>query len=490
MIRSDDPGLPFKLARCSNGEYVPPPLDPIAAEAMRRARADSERAARRLGWDRRRFLTSASGMAAGILALQACRDEARSSGAVTTTGPDPTGPGGTFNIPPSAATEPELATTTTQAPSGLAIIDVQNHLLDYELHPDAPSFGAGFPQASCDAGDPRQCFTPERWADLVFSQSDTTMAVLSALPIVGEANPLSIEAMERGKQVAAELCGDGRVLIQGQAVPDVGPLEAALDAMEAVAADHQLSAWKVYTHAPNGWFLDDHDPSLPQVGERFLNQVEALGVPVVAVHKGLGGNSPYASPVDIGPAAQRHPDISFVVYHSGYESGSVEGSYDENGPGVDRLLTSVRAAGLAPGSNVYAELGTTWRSVMGNPDEAAHLLGKLLVGLGDDNVLWGTDSIWYGSPQDQIAAFLTFQITAEFQERFGYPELTDERKAKILGLNAARVMGIDTPLAQRCGGAEQAGMRAADPWANAALGPVSRRDVLTTFVREHPWMVG
>jgi len=39
-------------------------------------------------------------------------------------------------------------------------------------------------------------------------------------------------------------------------------------------------------------------------------------------------------------------------------------------------------------------------------------------------VLWGTDSIWYGSPQDQIQAFRAFEITPEFQERFGYPALT------------------------------------------------------------------
>ena len=37
-------------------------------------------------------------------------------------------------------------------------------------------------------------------------------------------------------------------------------------------------------------------------------------------------------------------------------------------------------------------------------------IGKLLKHVGEDNVLWGTDSIWYGSPQDQIQAFRTFQI--------------------------------------------------------------------------------
>ena len=149
----------------------------------------------------------------------------------------------------------------------------------------------------------------------------------------------------------------------------------------------------------------------------------------------------------------------------------------------------MQAAGVAAGSNVYAELGSTWRAVMGDLDQAAHLLGKLLLAVGDDNILWGTDSIWYGTPQDQIAMFKAFQITPEFQERFGYPELTDERKAKILGRNAARLFGIDRPATATCAPAEQSTRRAANPLANATLGPVSRRDILTTFVRDHPWLV-
>ena len=81
---------------------------------------------------------------------------------------------------------------------------------------------------------------------------------------------------------------------------------------------------------------------------------------------------------------------------------------------------------------MYAELGSTWRALMGDPDQAAHVLGKLLVAVGDDNVLWGTDSIWYGSPQDQIQALRTFEITAESQERFGYPALTPAVKQQDL----------------------------------------------------------
>ncbi len=483
--------LPLKLWPCSNGEFVPPTIDPVRAEAMRRARRSVDDYAVRLGWSRRRFLTSSCGMAAGLLALDACRSEARRSAPTSTTWPGRsqptiTGSGGTFAVPDVAATESELATSVLTPPAGDPIIDVQNHLLDYELHPNAVEF-TSFPQAGCGDPDRRACFSPQRWADLVFAQSATTMAVLSAIPVVGEANPLSIEAMERGRRVAADLCGDGRVLIQGHAVPDVGRFEAVVAAMEEVVAEHEISAWKVYTHAPNGWFLDDHDPERPQLGERFLTEVERLGVPVVAVHKGLAGGNAAASPADIGPAAARHPDIRFLVYHSGYEVGTVENEFRPDGGGVDRLIQSLQTAGVSAGSNVYAELGSTWRIVMGDVDQAAHLLGKLMVAVGEDNLLWGTDSIWYGSPQDQIAAFQSFEISAEFQERFGYPALTAERKAKILGHNAVRALRLDRVLTDRCEPSAPTDT-AAEPGANRTFGPVSRRDVIATFRREHPWM--
>ena len=62
--------------------------------------------------------------------------------------------------------------------------------------------------------------------------------------------------------------------------------------------------------------------------------------------------------------------------------------------------------------------------MLSSPDEAAHVLGKLLGRVGEDRVLWGTDAIWYGSPQPQIMAFRAFEITPEFQARYGYRPLT------------------------------------------------------------------
>jgi hypothetical protein len=91
---------------------------------------------------------------------------------------------------------------------------------------------------------------------------------------------------------------------------------------------------------------------------------------------------------------------------------------------------------------VYAELGSTWRFLMRDPEQAAHAIGKLIKHCGPGNVLWGTDSIWYGSPQDQIQAFRAFQIAPALREKHGYSEITPELRAGIFGRNAARVYGL------------------------------------------------
>jgi predicted TIM-barrel fold metal-dependent hydrolase len=79
------------------------------------------------------------------------------------------------------------------------------------------------------------------------------------------------------------------------------------------------------------------------------------------------------------------------------------------------------------------------------PREAAHVLGKLLLAVGPDRILWGTDSAWYGPPQRLIDAFRVFTIPERMQAQFGYPSLTPEIKEQILGGNAARLYGIAEP---------------------------------------------
>jgi hypothetical protein len=132
----------------------------------------------------------------------------------------------------------------------------------------------------------------------------------------------------------------------------------------------------------------------------------------------------------------------------------------------------MKRAGIGPNENVYAELGSTWWYVMRYPDQAAHLLGKLLRYVGEDNVLWGTDCLFYGSPQDQIQALRSFHISEELQERFGYPELSRRIKNKILGVNGARLYGVE-PITDRCefSRRELERLRRKLPGRNRTLGP-------------------
>ena len=469
-VDDDAIGLPIKLGPCSNGEFLPPPPTELVLEAARRARIECDENARRTGMSRRDFLRSLCGAATTLTVLAACSKESKGGKDV----------GGTFTVPPESTTDTSAA---REAIGGDGfVMDVQTHFLEYdETNATQTYWGQIFPQSGCGEADSRECFSTGYFLDLLLASSDTTVGVLSGVPIVGAGAPLSSSHMVEAMQTADRLCGNGRLVMQGHVAPNNGAPETAVDAMEAALDRWPIRAWKAYCHANGpGYFLDGSDGT--DIGPRFIRRAADLGVPVIAVHKGFSGGSRFAAPTDVGPAARDNPDVTFTIYHSGYESGGAEGPYEDatRDRGVNRLISSLLDAGVTKGSNVCAELGSTWRALMGAPDQAAHVLGKLLVHVGEDNILWGTDSIWYGSPQDQIQAFRAFEITPEYQERFGYPALTADIKAKILGLNAARVYGVEPTTIGRCelSSTEREELRLSMPSRNETYGPRTRAEVL------------
>jgi uncharacterized protein len=94
-------------------------------------------------------------------------------------------------------------------------------------------------------------------------------------------------------------------------------------------------------------------------------------------------------------------------------------------------------------NNVYAELGTSFaNSAVAHPKYSAALVGTLVKGMGADRVLWGTDSVWYGSPQWQIEAMRRLEIPEDMQKKYGFAPLGDANSAvkqMIFGGNAARL---------------------------------------------------
>jgi hypothetical protein len=282
----------------------------------------------------------------------------------------------------------------------------------------------------------------EQFIKDIFLDSDTDMMVLSFIPSRREKELLTIQEADEVRRIIDEMEGTHRLLIHGRVNPNQ---EGDLEAMDELAEKWGVSAWKCYTQwGPDGrgFFLHDEDTGL-----RMIEKARALGVKNICVHKGLPfGRRSYKHSLasEIGIVAKMFPDVNFLVYHSGFVAGQPEGPYDSNrGEGIDELIRSVEENGIPRNSNVYAELGSTWRYSMRDPDTAAHIIGKLVKHIGEKNVLYGSDCIWYGSPQDQIQAFRTLQISDEFQERYDYPKMTSELRARIFGLNATRPYGVN-----------------------------------------------
>ena len=73
-------------------------------------------------------------------------------------------------------------------------------------------------------------------------------------------------------------------------------------------------------------------------------------------------------------------------------------------------------------------------------------MAMLVKGLGTDHVVWGTDSVWFGSPQWQIEALRRLEIPEDLQKQYGYAPLgpaDGATKRAILGLNSARLVGLE-----------------------------------------------
>jgi predicted TIM-barrel fold metal-dependent hydrolase len=416
-----------------------PPTDlPLRDRPRAVAARRDEHAARlapTLGMDRRRFLATSATTAALLLALNDVH-------------------GRFFDVDRADAAEPPPERPRDPEPPAKFILDMQTG------HLGAGSDGASLlARRRFAAGDnpQRRAWDPalaghpvtaealgfESWVREVFVESETDMAVVGG-------TALTSEDAVRSRDLVNRLAGSRRALAHGAIRPH---RPGAPEEMHRLARELRVDGWTADTlgtapgAGPDAWRMDDEKVAYP-AWERAVK----LKIRTVCVQKGLLPAADYrsltdwrfATVEDVGRAARDWPQLNFVVAHAAFRplldaAGALE-EYRRTGriPWVTDLAEIPLRYRVR---NVYAELSTTFAStVVAFPELTAAILGQLVKGMGPDHVLWGTDSVWYGSPQWQIEAFRRFEIPEAMQAAHGFVPLEAGRgrvKQQILGENAA-----------------------------------------------------
>lgn len=433
--------LPIPTQIASNEEFIPPPQSAQQKAMEARTLEIAAREAPRAGLSRRQFLRTSGGMAAALIAMN-----------------EVFGPA--FEV--DAAELQDAAATREKWPKNEFIFDIQTHHVDvahpwYEDTPDGQVVGRFFRGLRPGAQSLKavlELLNRDHYVKEIFLDSDTVMAVISGVPTATwDKNPLPPDQMVATRKHVNDLSGSQRVISHGLIRPNLGAPE--LDEMDRQVKTLKIDAWKMYTGAEigkNAWWLDDEKVAYP-----FWERTQKLGVRNVCVHKGLPlglFNEEHCKPRDVLKAAKDWPQLNFILYHSGFRGFPIRAANAANPdpqeiPWISEIIKMLREN---PGvRNVYFELGSTFGQTSAYaPEVCMHMLGQMLqVPGGEDRILWGTDSIWGGSPQSQIERLRRLQIKEELIAKYGYPQLTPKVKAKIFGLNAARLFKVDPDAARK-----------------------------------------
>jgi len=430
--------IPTRIA--SNEEFIPPPPSAQQREFAARLTDLSDRAAARQGLSRREFLRTGSGMAAALFALNQVF-------------------GDCYSV--DAAEVEDQRAFAEKWPKDQFIFDVQTHHVDvsrkwYEDTPQGKQSVLFFrllrPAKTLEAS--LEQLNRAHYVKEVFGDSDTVMSIISGVPSKDwDKNPLPPDQMVATRKYVNDLAGSQRVLSHGLLRPNLGKKE--LEEMERQVKELKIDAWKMYTGAELGekaWFLDDEKVAYP-----FWEKTKKLGIKNLCVHKGLplgAFNEKACTPHDVAKAAKDWPELNFIIYHSGFRGtgwlgrgtgDKVEDPKNDDPQEIPWISDILRILKKDPKiKNVYFELGSTFHQLSARePVACMHMLGQMLQVAGADHILWGTDSIWNGSPQSQIERMRRLKIKDELIEKHKYPALTDEVKDQIFGLNAAKLFGID-----------------------------------------------
>jgi uncharacterized protein len=440
---------PIPTQIVSNGEFLPPPQSGSQKRVEARINELADVNGRRLGLNRRQFLRTSCGMAAAFVAMNEIY-------------------GPVFQVEAAEANDPELMLARAQSLAGQFIFDVQTHF----VHDGYKEEGLlGLAQYAKQHWNPQLAdvdslsrYKFQNYVKEIYYDSDTSLALLTAAPTDDPTGWFIYnDQIVAARTLINDFAGSRRLLAHTVITPgQPGWMNEVDKAIEVYKPD----SWKSYTIGdPLGpskypWRLDDEQLMYP-----FYEKAVKAGITTLCIHKGLlppdyektwAGRWEYATAWDIGKAAKDWPQMNFVIYHAALrpfteEPDAAWAEFEATGrmKWASDLADIPQRLGV---TNVYAEIGSAFaNSAVTSPKFCAAFLGTLIKGMGLDHVLWGTDSVWYGSPQWQIEALRRLEIPEDLQKKYGFAPLGEANsgaKQLIFGVNATRLYKINLKAAE------------------------------------------
>jgi predicted TIM-barrel fold metal-dependent hydrolase len=435
----------------SNGEYNPLPQTPEQARVEARIKDLADGLGRRHGMDRRRFLASTAGMAAAFLAMNEVF-------------------GTLFDVSHAEAQTPGVADQRARALAGQFIFDDQVHFVRDDFNQEGLLGLAKYAKQHWNpalAGENSLArFKFENFVKEIYVDSDTKVALLSGAPFDDQSwDLLTNDQIAAARGAINRIAGTRRLLGHAVITPNKGQWMAEVD---RCIAQVRPDSWKGYTVgdplSPSKlgtfWRLDDEKLMYP-----FYEKAVKAGINTICIHKGLLPADyqkswpnvwQYNTVWDVGKAAKDWPQMNFVIYHSALRlflepPDAMLAAFRQTGR-IDWATDLAEIPAKFGVNNVYGEIGTSFATcAVSSPPLAAALIGTLVRGMGADHVVWGSDSVWYGSPQWQIEAFRRLEMPADMQRNNQFAPLGAADglvKSAILGGNSARLYRLDVRSAQ------------------------------------------
>jgi uncharacterized protein len=263
--------------------------------------------------------------------------------------------------------------------------------------------------------------TPAMAYEYLFESSEIDMVMAQTVPLFAYFRD-GFSPARRNYELARAY--PERIVFCGGVDPLWQGVNAAVEELERQKVEWNAVSFKFYqTQYDRSWRADDEKLAYP-LYEKCL----ALGVNNVQLHKGIPfafENIEELRPNDVQKAARDFPKLTFIIHHLGV-------------PYVDETM------------NIAARFPNVWVALSGwvnayplMPYECLHQLGKALMQVGPDRLLWGTESFLAASVQPWVELFATIQIPEELQDKHGYPAITEAARRQMFGLNQARLLGMN-----------------------------------------------